>query len=385
MTNTRWQTYIDKLQQAGSLHRLSWKPDDGLVEAEVHRQLMMNLSLGYFCYFGADPAYPDFLPFLNSVYLLQPNPDDAYMNAFIDGKSGCRIFGERGSVHLLTLTVGVNMMGTTEATGRQLFELDLDEVTGADGMIDLVLSAERPADHQGSWRHLPAEAEFALIRQRSYRWGEERDARLAITPLHMDALKPRLGISEIESRIDGLLAFTERLTRFWLNYLNTIKDKPVHEIRMTTYDGGVKAQRYWEGIFDLQADEALILETPVPKKARYWNVQLNDLIWNTVEYAYRQSSLNGAQAVVDTDGVFRAVISEGDPGTANWLDTGGNNMGTLVGRWYECNSHPLPKVTKVKLNEVPNHLPQGTTFVGNSERTAAILKRAQGAQLRRRW
>jgi hypothetical protein len=385
MSGTRWQAYIDKLQQAAGLHQLSWKPDDPLVEAEVQRQLMMNLSLGYFCYFGADPSYPDFIPFLNSVYLLQPNPDDVYLNAFIDGKSGCRIYGERGSIHLLTLTVGVNMMGTTEARGRQLFEMDLDTATGPDGMIDLVLSTEKPAEHTGAWRHLPAEAEFALIRQRSYRWGEERDARLAITPLRMDALKPRLQINEIERRTEGMLGFTERMTRFWLNYLQSIKDKPLHEIRMTTFDGGVRAQRYWEGIFDLAPDEALILETPVPEKARYWNVQLNDLIWNTVEYVYRQSSLNGAQASIDPDGHFRAVISEADPGIANWLDTGGNNTGTLVGRWYECDSHPLPALTKVKFADIRQHLPADTRFLSVDERATAIRQRAQGAQLRRRW
>ena len=39
--------------------------------------------------------------------------------------------------------------------------------------------------------------------------------------------------------------------------------------------------------------------------------------------ANRQSSLNGHQAVLDPDGVFRAVISARDPGVPNWLDTGG--------------------------------------------------------------
>lgn len=385
MTTNRWNAYLDKLASAGGLNRLSWRPEDPLVEAEVHRQIMMNLSLGYFCYFGGEPQYPDFIPFLNSAYLLQPNPDDTYFYAPIDGKQGYRISGERGSVHLLTLTVGVNMMGMTEERGRQLFELELDEATGPDGTVELILSAERPAGHAGAWRELPAEAEFLLIRQRSYRWGEERDARIAVTPLSLPAKKPRLSVDEIDGRINELVDFSERLSRNWLNYLNSIRDKPMHEVRMTEFPGGVQAQRYWEAIFDFQPDEALILETPVPQQARYWNIQLNDLIWNTVDYVYRQSSLNGAQATIGADGWFRAVIAETDPGVPNWLDTGGNNIGTLVGRWYECDSHPVPTLRKVKLAEVRNHLPADIPHVSPAERETQLLERARGAQLRRRW
>lgn len=47
----------------------------------MYRQLLMNLSQGYFLYFQADADHPDWAPFLNSVYLLQPNPDDTYLLA----------------------------------------------------------------------------------------------------------------------------------------------------------------------------------------------------------------------------------------------------------------------------------------------------------------
>lgn len=385
MTAETWQGYLDKLAPAGDLHKLSWRPDDPLVEAEVQRQLMMNLSLGYFCYFGSDPAYPDFVPFLNSVYLLQPNPDDAYFVAFIDGKGRYRITGERGSVHLLTLSIGKHMMGCSEIPVKLLYEIDADTVVDADGRIDLILSAERPEGYTGAWHVLPPDAEFVNVRQRSYRWGEERDACLAITPLDLPSLKPRLDVPGIDARMNGVVEFAERLSRIWLKYLQGVREKPVHEIRMTTYDGGVQAQQYWEGIFDIQPDEALILETDVPKRARYWNIQLNDVIWNTIDYVYRQSSLNGAQASIDEDGRFRAVISPADPGVPNWLDTGGNTIGTLVGRWYECDSHPHPTLRKVKLSEVRDQLPASTRQVSREERSTLLLARARGAQLRRRW
>src|ERR1035438_618715 len=107
-------------------------------------------------------------------------------------------------------------------------------------------------------------------------------------------------------------------------------------------------QAYFECIYDIAQDEALILETELPEKRHYWNVQVIDGLWNQVELVYRQSSLNGHQAVVDADGRFRAVLSLEDPGVANWLDTGGHTYGLLIGRWYRCSSHPTPTLRKVK-------------------------------------
>ena len=385
MASTQWDVFLERLRPAGDLVGKTWLPDDPQTAAEVHRQIMMNLSLGYFLYFQSDPAHPDFMPFLNSVYLLQPNPDDAYFNCPIDGTGSYRITGERGSVHLLTITVGRNMQGMTSEPGTMLLEIDGDTIADDAGMIDLVLSSERPSDHRGAWFALPAAADFILVRQRSYRWGEERDARLAITRVDPVPLKLRLSVSQTNHAIENMIDFAERLSHQWLDFLQTLQAKPVHEIRMTQFAGGVQAQRYWEGIFDIQPDEALIIETEVPANARYWNVQLNDVIWNTIEYLYRQSSLNGAQAAIDEDGWFRAVISEGDPGVPNWLDTAGHNNGTVVGRWYECDRHPTPTIRKVKLAEVRDYLPTATPMVSPAERAARLVARARSGQLRRRW
>jgi hypothetical protein len=58
----------------------------------------------------------------------------------------------------------------------------------------------------------------------------------------------------------------------------------------------------------------------MPAQRQHWNVQLNDELWNAVDFIYRQSSLNGHQARIDRDGRFRAVIALRDPGIHNWLD-----------------------------------------------------------------
>lgn len=384
-----WPDYLKQLEHAGELWARTWAPQDEQIRAELYRQIMMNLSLGYFVYFQADPDHPEFAPFLNSVFLLQPNPDDTYFYAPVTGGGIYRLSGDRGSVRLLTLTVGKNMVGMADTASPQLLEQDLDDLPrSADGSIDILLSPERPTGYEGAWIPLHPEAEYVLIRQRSYDWGSEADARLAIQRLDADPLKQRLAPEEIDARLEGALAFACRLSRFWLDFVHKVKEtyepNTVHVAPFQNM-GGVQVQVYWEAIFELEDDEALILETQIPDQAPYWNVQLNDELWNTIEYIYRQSSLNGHQARLDPDGKFRAVLAMRDPGVPNWLDVMGRRTGTLVGRWYACSSAPVPALKRVKLADIRQHLPPSTPFVSPDERKVMLLERSRAAQLRRRW
>jgi len=97
-----WDELVKLLLPAGKLTELTWYPNDVHVRADLYRQLLMNVALGYFVYFQSDPDHPDWTPFMNSVFLLQPNPDDTYFLAHVRGSGIYRIGGERGSVRLLT-------------------------------------------------------------------------------------------------------------------------------------------------------------------------------------------------------------------------------------------------------------------------------------------
>jgi hypothetical protein len=163
----------------------------------------------------------------------------------------------------------------------------------------------------------------------------------------------------------------------------------INEFQLNSYQNGGASddwpQIYWECVFDLSEDEALIIETDLPKVRKYWNIQVADAVWNQVEMVYRQSSLNGHQAKIDPDGKFRAVVSASDPGVANWLDTGGSLNGMLIGRWYACDTHPTPQLTRVKLSELSSRLPPDIPRVTADERKEALRIRRVGAQMRRRW
>jgi hypothetical protein len=384
-----WGEYVDLLRGAGDLNALTFAPEDDQLRADLYRQLTMNVALAYFMYFQSDATHPDWTPFLNSVFLLQPNPDDTYFHAYVDPTGTYRIVGERGTIRLLTMSMGRTAMGLGDRPGPSLGYVDFDRVElGPNGEIDVLLSVERPAGHGGTWVALPRDADYLLLRSRSYDWGNERDARIAIERIDAPAIKPKMGKAEIDRRLREVLGgFPRRLSAMWLNYQNTILGRGlVNQLEMTDFGGAVPNQWYWQGLFELGGvDDALILETDLPVTRRYWNVQLNDELFNAVDYVYRQSSLNGHQARIDADGKFRAVISMRDPGVHNWLDPGETRRGMLIGRWLDCDSRPVPTLTKVPFASVREHLPPQTVEISEAERAAQLRARRIGSQLRRRW
>jgi len=383
-----WKAYLAMLESAGDLTALTEHPDSEQMRAELYRQLQMNLSLGYFMHFGATADHPDWMPFLNSVFLLQPNPDDTYVFAPVRGDGSYRIVGERGSVHLLTLDIGCRMMGMSDQPSPPLLQIDLDALErDAHGRFELLVSRQRPAGHRGNWLPLDPAAEFFMVRQRCYDWGGERDARLAIERLDTPPLKPMMSAADIAGRTEALMGgFVRRLSQMWLTHLGQLRQRETHNrFEFHAFGGGLAKQAYWQALFDFAPDEALILETDLPETHRYWNVQLNDPLFNTIDYVWRQSSLNGHQARIDGDGKFRAVLAHSDPGVPNWLDTGGVNRGTAIGRWYECSSHPTPTLTRVPLARLREYLPADTPTVSPEQRAASLCARRIGAQLRRRW
>jgi len=149
--------------------------------------------------------------------------------------------------------------------------------------------------------------------------------------------------------------------------------------------GGLKDQTYYEGLFEFDEGECLLLETDVPETVRYWQVLLADQLFNTIEWEKCQSSLNGHQAKLDSDGRFRAVICNLDPGVPNWLDTGGYQRGAIQVRWNNCSAAPNPVATKVKLADLRRHIPADTPVVSPAERETVLRERRWAAQMRRRW
>lgn len=368
----------------------TWRPDDPAYKADVYRQIMMQFSYGYFAFFHADAEHPDFAPLWNPVYTLQPNPDDIYLYCPIRDDLTYRLSGNRGTVKMLLINTqgGLpGLPGEVDHTGARYADIDDGdlEIDHA-GNFELLISAERPAGHTGNWLAIRPGASVLMIRYRSYDWENEVDPVLSIECLSPVGPKKRLSPDEIVERVRLMAGMPVAAQRLFYAMQNQVKaEVGVNVFQPTRLGGALSRQIYIPAVYEFEADEALIIETELPKVRRYWNFQLNDPYFNAVEYVYRLSSTNGHFAHIGSDGRFRAVLALTDPGVPNWLDTAGFQQGTIYGRWYDCDSHPLPTIRRVKLVELRDHLPADTPVVTPEQRADELRRRVRACQKRRRW
>lgn len=381
--------HLGDLEQAVAELANTWRPDDPHYRADVYRQIMTSLSYSYFAYFHADAEHPDWAPLWNPVYTLQPNPDDIYLQSPIQGDLSYRVSGNRGTCKILSFTTQRALSGTVDEMPRpnghnEVDDSDLGIAPGED--FEVIFSAERPEGYTGKWAKIDPQASGMMVRFRSYDWENEVDPVLSIECLDPVPPKPRLGADEIIARIGEMAKFPARKTRLYYPMQNGVKERVGFNVfEPVRMPGALAKQVYWPACFQFDEGEALIIETDLPEHRPYWNIQLNDPYFNALEYVYRLSSLNGHTAKVSSDGRFRAVIALEDPGVPNWLDPAGYTEGGIYGRWFDCDSSPVPLIKRVPLAELRQHLPADTPVVTPEERAEELRRRVRACQRRRRW
>ena len=384
-----WADYLAIMAKAdAALERLA-NPADPLVRQQAQRLLFAALATGYQSAFS-DPDFPDFVPAVSSVLnTVGANPDFVYGYTRIDGTGRYQLSGRRGTSAFVFVDIVAGGLGVMDDLGPSVGLLDVDRFTlTADGQFSILLSAERPSNYEGDWFPLDPRATSAAMRRASYRWGEEDDGAIAIERLDGPMFPRRKQAADIARHLERLASFVERYARFALGY-NQRHRQQGYVNRLEHDDwagrGGVAGQHYYQGIFRLAPGEAMIVDTALPDRVLYWNIQVNDVLWNTIDWINHQSSLNGIQATIDSDGRFRAVITPSDPGVPNWIDTAGHLEGSLMLRWTGASSGPEPVVSIVPFAEVRNHLPAATPTISTEQRQDVLRQRRRGAQMRRRW
>lgn len=385
----QWSDYLAILAKAEKVLDLLVDPSDPLARQEAHRLMFVALSAGFQSTF-ADADHPEFVSSVNNVLnSVGTNPDFVYGSATIDGRGAYRLSGKRGGGVFVFFDIGAGSITPLDEFGPSVGFIDLDDCTlGADGSFDIVLSAERPKDHDGDWVYLDPRARNLNVRRAYYDWGHEEAAQIAIERIDKPVGPTRLDAAEIARRLTALSGFVDRYVGFALGYGKAHREKGfVNKLEHDDWAGrgGVTGQHYYQGIFEIRPDEALIVETDLPETVRYWNIQLNDPLWNTIDWFNRQSSLNASQARLDSDGRFRAVIALADPGVPNWLDPGGHLVGSLMLRWTQASSGPEPQLKVVPAAELRKHLPADTSVVTPEQRQYSLRSRLRGVQWRHRW
>jgi Protein of unknown function (DUF1214) len=384
-----WADNAETFGKTAELLALLERPDDPQLTAEAHRLFYMALASGWFTAFS-DPDFPDFVPAVNThLNAVGTNPDFIYGAASIDGNGTYLMSGERGDGLFLMLDIVAGGLGVMEQLGPSLGTLDFDTlILDDDGHFEVMLSTEQPSGWAGNWHRLDPAARSLSLRQASYNWGQGREARIAIERVDKTHAPRRWSDGEIAERLGALAGYPKRLAGMALGFIKAQRDKGLWNA--LEHDdwagrGGVQGQHYYQGLFRLEPGQVLLVETDLPETVRYWNIQLSDMMWNSIDWMNRQSSLNGGQARLDDDGKFRAVIAPDDPGVLNWLDTGGNTEGAIMLRWTGASSGPEPILSVVDSADLKSRLPAGTPFVSKAEREEQLRARRRSVQWRRRW
>jgi hypothetical protein len=389
-----WADQMRALEHLGDDLVAAWRPD-GVTAAETQDMYKLALSIlsnGYLCRVYSDATRPVFMPLWNFAFNQGgPDPDYVYSTVEIDPAGVYRISGFRGTTRFVEITqqtfdilrpantaVGNSVPGTH----------DLDDLAlGDDGSFSVILSAQRPDGHDGDWWEIGTETKRLLMRKCSCDWRNEQDARVAIDRLDVDGqdMTPEESarrFSDLAAWVEGMIGFDMELVRWYREHhgVNTF-------MRSTKVDsmGGLPSQIYYDGIYEIADDEALVVETDLPERCRYWQALVADDRFCTVDWVNRQSSLNDIQARVDADGRFRFVVSKQDPGVPNWLDKADYPWGVIQMRLNQADSCPEPTIVKVKVSEVRTVLPVDTPIVTADERREHLRARREGAQLRRIW
>lgn len=364
---------------------------DPQLRQEIGRLALATLAASALETLSADGDHPFFLPQLNLLLFAgQPNPDTFYRFTQITPGGTYRIRGERGSLKIAT----IGEMSPRKIVDRldtpspihayhDINALGMDEQE----RFDVILSPERPENYEGDWWRLHPDTTRLLLRMVSSDWGRERDPTIAIERIDRPAARPRPSSAEMEQRLRELPREIDFLAPLFVDkveqlrregYLNRLRVFDVSQI------GGLKGQFYYEGPYQLNDDEALIIEVNAPN-CLYRSIMLTNETYDTIDWYNNHSCLNGNQAHPDSDGVLRFVVSARDPGVPNWLDTAGHPRGLIQGRWMNSDAQPIPSVRNVAFSEVRGMLPADTPVVGPGDRERIVRERRAALQQRRLW
>ncbi|WP_162854703.1 DUF1214 domain-containing protein [Sphingobium estronivorans] len=393
-TTPGWNEFVEQLRALPAMILAKLPEDqrrDPRIQQEVGRLALEALAARSLEAISADVDNPVFLPSLNqTLNVYQPNSDTIYKETPVDPTASYRLRGTRGSLRIFKL----GQLSRTGPDGKEkvvpLAYGDFNALpVDAQGKFDVLISPTKPQDYQGSWWKLEPQANSFVIRQVSADWGKERDPTLSIERLDRSTLRPRESVASLRKRLDALGRQTANTALFLVGIPGELrKEGFVNKLKIfdvTSNMGGLFGQFYYHGVYELNDDEALILEAKVPSKCGYYSTILTNDLFETTDWVNNQSSLNDTQSRIDSDGMLRIVISARDPGVPNWLDTAGYPTGVVQGRWTDCNAQPMPSLTKVRLSDLSRYLPKDTPHISAPERDRQLRSRRANFLQRILW
>ncbi|ALG12277.1 hypothetical protein [Kibdelosporangium phytohabitans] len=314
------------------------------------------------------------------------NPDTLYFHANIRADAEYVVTGRRGSTADLSFQVlngdysPVDVPDSLTAFDDRAFDI------ADDGTFEIRFG---PGQAGPNYFTLGAGSAMLVVREVYSDWTAEQRGTITIRragttstappALTRDLIAKRYAAAGkmLTSRLKTFLAFPRW---FYLNLpVNTMT-----EPRSTP--GGLTTQFSSVGHYDLADDEVMIVTVPV-SHAPYHGFQLGSMWYVSLDYINHQTSLTADQAVADPDGRIRYVISERDPGLANWIERTGHSRGYLQIRWQrlsrDLKPEDGPEVEVVPFAELAQRLPFHEQARITPEQYAERIAARQAAVARR--
>jgi hypothetical protein len=278
------------------------------------------------------------------------NPQGLYLSGPVNGTDTFRLSGTRGSARWVSIILSQT---GPPPFGNALFlpELDVD----ADGRFTVLIS---PTPQEGNWLQSGPGTAGVLVRQFFATPDDVEPMRLTLDNLTAPATPPGpVTLEQVTAgirRASGMFAYMLPLMQGELLEKGQQKNAFTTDIGdPTSTSGGVPGGNAVTARWSLEPGEALIVRVLPPTPCAYWDVQVGNGWYESFDYRHRFSGLTCEGVTLEPDGSVVLVVSESDPGVANWLEAAGHREGHIAIRWQLSEGNlPIPQTEVVAVGEV---------------------------------
>lgn len=317
-------------------------------------------------------------------FLNSPNPDEQYHLLPVGDRTEVLTIHPGPGTEETTFTMMTGDGMTKQTDWHAVVAHNLDQFTpNADGSYTIYLGPSAPPG--ANWIDTDG-YQTVLVRDTLGDWGLPHTS-IAVQLENQPAFTmPVLSSDDISSLLgqtgDNLVSNNASFTLLGLQHVfNTIPMNTVKDWATTTsaIPGGplLPGQITSFVHYSIPNDEAMVVKVP-NIDATYTGAQISNAWTATSPYATVTGSLNNTQAFHDSNGYTYYVLSNENPGVANWINTSGLQDGLLALRIQGLNGD-MPAnaqiVGTVPVGDVNQLLPSDYPTVSPAEYAAEIQQR----------
>ena len=299
-----WKAFSCKVHDLADIVWNDDTPSDPLTRAEGARYLLRFLSAGLRVCLELDDTDHPFIDY--NIYGRMSwgldNPDCNYSYARLNPANTYRIKGKIGSAKNLEFQVTTGhhadgqFMDWQSVSALRGSDLTLD----SEGGFELIVSSDRAALSGCNSLEMNSDSNFLLIREFFADWENEKPSSFTMEVVNANYPPEPLSTAQVANHFDLLNQWLDLGANCWRQFAAGILANEPSDIVPFLPPAGAAAlggQAYGMGSFQLEKDEAVILEF-TPPDCLVWSLSLCDSFFQSIEYEHRQSSLNGHQSVL---------------------------------------------------------------------------------------